>query len=457
MVVVALSVMARAAELSLPLVNSFALVSIFFLCIGAAATTLAEHPYRLWFPITWFLLTSAVYYGFGPLLYYFGNSDTVQTADNYYPINDAELFSANLLTLLGICTTLLTYIVVKQRFGKGTIYPSDVSTSQYPSHRLKLLSTVFIAIGAPIKLLFVLPRALGLWDITLPGSFETLASLSLLAIVPLLELRRRPKDKLLATILLTGLILLEMTTAFVTLSKHAILKVAIATTLAWVLRKTSFRAMAAAALLVVISYSFVLSPMITYGRNTFGALGLTKKADIQILIQDMLNGTAGDELSNVYSSEQGWWARLNYANAQAFAMNAYIAGQPGDTLLLAAWTFVPRVLYPDKPIMTSGSEFNEKVNGNPNSLSAPGIIAEGYWNGGIAGTILVTVLLGLFLARWESYTANHLAKGNLHLLPVMWMGLFPAIQQDSWFVPSTLGMLTIAIAYHWFARLTFQR
>lgn len=457
MVIAGLSLLAHAAEIPLPWVNSFVLIAIFCICTSTATTALAEKPYRLWFPVTWFLLTSAAYYGFGPLLYYFGTLETIQTADRYYPINDSKLFSVNLLALFGISTTLLTYLVFKRYLSKGTSYPSDVSTALYPSKELRFLSVIFVTIGAPIKLMFVLPRALGLWDVTLPGSFETLASLSLLAIVPLLELRRRPRDKFWATTLLAGLLLLELTTAFITLSKLAILKVVIAMTLAWVLRRTSFRAMAASALLVFLVYSFVLSPMITYGRNTFGALGLTKQADIELLVQDMLNGTTNNEMSKQYANEQGWWSRLNYANAQAFAIDAYDTGQPGETLLLAAWTFVPRFLYPDKPIMNSGSEFNEAVTGNPNSLSAPGMIAEGYWNSGVLGTIMVTCLLGALFANWESYTASHLSRGDLHLLPVMWMGLFPAIQQDSWFVPGTLGMLAISIAYHWFARLAFQR
>jgi hypothetical protein len=171
------------------------------------------------------------------------------------------------------------------------------------------------------------------------------------------------------------------------------------------------------------------------------------------LVQDTISGVADDKLAGLLPSVQYWWSRLNYANAQAFAMDAHDAGQVGDTFELAIWAFVPRILYPDKPVMTTGDTFNELVTGNPESKSAPGMFAEGYWNAGWAGLIVVSVAMACCYWGWERYTRARLAALQLQYLPVMWMGLSPAIQPDSWFVPRTFGIVPIAIVFHWLARM----
>ena len=62
------------------------LLSLFVILVGslgAAASSVAAAPVRIWFPITWFLLTAAAYYGFGPMLYYYGTEETIEFSDAY--------------------------------------------------------------------------------------------------------------------------------------------------------------------------------------------------------------------------------------------------------------------------------------------------------------------------------------------------------------------------------------
>jgi hypothetical protein len=225
--------------------------------------------------------------------------------------------------------------------------------------------------------------------------------------------------------------------------------------LAWTLRGTTAKRLAAIGGLLVLGYALVLSPLVSYGRIAFNVLGLTKASDAVSLVQDFGSSSAQDELAALLPGVQGWWSRLNYANAQAFAIDAYEAGRPGDTFALAFWTFVPRFLYQQKPVMTTGDKFNELVTENPDSKSAPGMFAEGYWNAGWLGLFVVAVVMALCYWGWERYTRLFLGSRKLQYLPVMWMGLFPAIQQDSWFVPGTLGVVPIALLFHWLLRLFF--
>lgn len=71
----------------------------------------------------------------------------------------------------------------------------------------------------------------------------------------------------------------------------------------------------------------------------------------------------------------------------------------GETI--AAWAVapIPRSLWPNKPIVSSGPTIGILVYGNQRSGVPPGMIAESYWNFGIGGILTLPLLCGVFL-RW---------------------------------------------------------
>jgi hypothetical protein len=188
----------------------------------------------------------------------------------------------------------------------------------------------------------------------------------------------------------------------------------------------------------------------------YGVKGLTSLSDTQSALEDFAR-SGRDDAAELLPGVQSWWCRLNYANAQSFAMTAYDQGLSGDTFALAFYVFVPRILYPDKPIMTPGVEFNVLVDGNPGSQSAPGMFAEAYWNGGWPLAVLTFLFMGAFYWAWEVYARRKLAFLRLAYMPVIWLGLFSAIQQDAWFISGTIGILPIALAFHFMAALFLER
>jgi hypothetical protein len=439
--------------ISLSTLNVCTQIGVLVGCLGVASVRIATLPTCLWYPMTWFLLTSGLYYGFGPLLYYFGSPETVAYSDSYYPVTDASLWKVNIITLIGIGVVVAIYILLK-----STIDVSAAS-KRYSLMREEILDSrflwkvalIFLILGVPIKVFLVLPRALGIWNVVLPGSIEYFSVLSTLAVVPLFLMRGRGCRW--AATALVALLCFELVTSFLQLSKLAILKVVIICMLALVLRGTTWKRLAVMGVLSLVAYGVILVPLVGHGRIAFNVMGLTKTSDAVALIDDVASGSAHDELAMLLPGVQGWWSRLNYAHAQAFAMDAHDAGQIGKTFELAVWIFIPRILYPEKPVSTSGDEFNELVVGNPESKSAPGMFAEGYWNAGWTGLVIVSVVMACCFWFWERYTQARIVSLQLQYLPVMWMGLFPAIQQDSWFVPGTLGIVPIAIVFHWLARL----
>lgn len=435
--------------------EGLALLACWFILLSnlvLAAALLAVRPGAIWFPLSWFLVTNAAYYGFGPLLYWYGNWETVRYTYHFHPVDWPGLRRVCMLNLAGIalvlgCTQLLRTLL---RVRKAAVFAIARPLTRPESDRLWKIVIAFLAIGLPIRWLVGLPAHLGLIDWEIPGLFLQLSSLSTLALVPLYLLRGPPAD-LRAQTLFVWLAGSELLYGLVSLSKMEILKVLVVMALASTLRPVKFSKLATYGIVGLASFA-VLVPVVTYARIAFDVRGLQSANDILRLGSDVAGPEAALKLADSLPKVQVWWARVNYAPAQHFAMEAHDLGSPGNTFELIPWIFVPRVIYPDKPIMTSGKDFNELVNGSRTSQSAPGFFAEGYWNLGWTGLVLVCIGTAIAFVLFEIYATRHLLAQQLEFLPVILFGIFIGIQQDSWYVPTIFGPLALGTAYHLMAR-----
>ncbi|MFK7943082.1 MAG: hypothetical protein AB8B85_09250 [Paracoccaceae bacterium] len=104
---------------------------------------------------------------------------------------------------------------------------------------------------------------------------------------------------------------------------------------------------------------------------------------------------------------------LRFATApyQAYFMALYDTGFPGDSMEQAKTILIPRVFWPEKPILNPGSEFDLIFRGSVSDSSlAIGFIAEGYWNHGWLGVVIVSGVvgaqLGWFTRKWFLFTEH---------------------------------------------------
>ncbi|MCX7177153.1 MAG: hypothetical protein NT159_25190, partial [Proteobacteria bacterium] len=144
-------------------------------------------------------------------------------------------------------------------------------------------------------------------------------------------------------------------------------------------------------------------------------------------------------------------ARLSAADVQGYLLNEYDRGIPGtslDDFLAAA---IPRVFWPDKPIITRyGAQLHERYWDVPDAESAlaPTYSGEAYWNYGSAGVAVVSILLGLefgWLTRRWHIAAKGLDPGYFVVaLPVaLW-----ASYVETWVAASYIGgFLTLVILW----------
>jgi hypothetical protein len=429
--------------------------SFWFLLIGAGsfvALLLRTNPGAIWYPFTWFLITTAAYFGFGPLMYFYSNWETINYAHAFYPVDSEGMWAVARLNLVGVSIVILAYLSFRLLFSvsanRGLARSEALTAAQ--SVRLWRISLIFLAVGLPIRWLLALPVHLGFVEAEVPGVLLQLANLSTLALVPLYLLRGPPTD-IRAQSLFLWLAGTEFLYGIVSLSKMEFLKVLIVMALATTLRPVKFAKLAVYGAAGLATFA-ILVPVVTYARIAIDVSGV-KSADSLVQLGSDLAGTeAISRLDEAMPKVQVWWARVNYAPPQLFSIHAFHAGSPGTTFELIPWTFVPRAIYPDKPIMTSGRDFNELVNGSRSSQSAPGYFGEGYWNLGWTGVVLVSIAAALLFVLLELYAMRALGTLRLEYLPVIFLGLFVGIQQDSWVVPTMMGPIVIGAAYHLMAR-----
>ena len=432
--------------------TAFAVIGTTFACGTAFALDIIKFPERLWHPFPWFMLTGAVYYGVGPALYYLGHLETVAYVELFYAVPPAALWRATEVSCIGMLLVTACYVYFMSGGPLRGMARTLSERAVFSGSHMERVALFFLVVGLPVKLFIVLPNALGLWDIILPGVLQVVSELSLVALVPLYDLRVARGKTSFYRLLFVAVAALEFVVAMATLSKLAVLKVIIVVVLAWARGGVSIRKLAIAGVTSVAFYALILVPVVLFGRIAVSANSLKSSAEGVEVVHDLADGTAATQLATLFPGVQSWWSRLDYAPAQTYAIEAYDAGYPGDTFELAVWTFVPRVLVPDKPIINTGMAFNERMTGRSNSLVAPGMYAEGYWNAGWPGLLLVCVSMAICFAGWERYTTWNLAANRYEVLPIAWMGLFPAIQQDSWFIPGTLGTVVICVALHFSLR-----
>jgi len=142
-----------------------------------------------------------------------------------------------------------------------------------------------------------------------------------------------------------------------------------------------------------------------------------------------------------------WLGRLNYANNQTFAMKQYDEGEPGTSLRLAWIAWIPRVLWPNKPIIDSGMGLYEQMTGNKGASFGIGLFAEAYWNGGWVYVILMAAGLGLLFALIGAKMTKEVHSSNLWMFPIALLWIRSGLRTDGWFHTEIVGPAVFTLLY----------
>lgn len=421
-------------------------VLIAFAAGWGVAAMLRASAAAVWTPLFWMRLGLIAYYGLGSLVPHFANDTTKTMMESFYLYFAPDVARFNLVILCFYLSLLLAVkamlflmrAVAHEAAARSRIEPSSLS--------LLAIGSLFLIAGASMHYLFVLPRKFGIFDGPVPATFAQIALTASLSyfLLGLWALKNRSPWifgllALVAIDVFAGLLLFNKTDAIFPL---------VMMMLAFIYaRPTLKRALVAG--LIVAGFYFAIVPVVVYGRDTLAATyGRIDKASIGERFS-ILAHYSPSQARQYQSDMQSGWARLSYVSGGSFAINQYDNGQPGDSLRHLFVVWIPRIIYPAKPVITDiGRDFNVAVNGNDTSQSTPGIPAEGYWNFGWPGVVAFALFAGIAFTLWSLYSVQVMLAEAWHLLVVVMLGLRVGLRVDGLIVSDIVGPIGLAVLMH---------
>jgi hypothetical protein len=215
--------------------------------------------------------------------------------------------------------------------------------------------------------------------------------------------------------------------------------------------KSSRRFAVAAGLVTVLFYYFVVSPVVTEGRNIPGYNEMSDTIEVraQLINELLFNQFDPQAVPVVILGDQDVLIRFSEAHIQYFLMHQYDERLPGHSL--SSWwvAMVPRIMWPDKPNVTRfGSELNQLVFFNDASSLAPSYTGEAYWNYGWAGVVLISIMIGLEIGwlsrKWRAFMSGE--SRELGIVVVMVPVALFSFWVESWIASTYIGGFVTLVA-----------
>jgi hypothetical protein len=141
--------------------------------------------------------------------------------------------------------------------------------------------------------------------------------------------------------------------------------------------------------------------------------------------------------------------RFDVASIEGFLIREYNEGRPGNSLQDFWAVLIPRIFWPEKPVITRfGNELNSKYYNQTFSAIAPTYSGEAYWNYGWSGVFLVSIYLGIVFGIFSKVGLIAARGTDVAYLFVAYPLLISATFVESWIVATYIGGLAIIVLYY---------
>ena len=383
--------------------------------------------YIFFSPLFWYKFTSTLFFGIGPLVYYFGNSITIDMMNLYFFITDETLCKIALMYITFICLTDLIFLFLN--------HISPLPDKILIKHtNKKLLLFYALSIGLFSKYAIIVPSML--FGMNAPAIFQIFSTFIYVGFFLLYSIGQTNN---IYKILFYILVLIEMGSSFVVLSKEYLFMSIIFASFVIFFYNKNLKNMLLVGLVSAVLYIFVIQNLFLILRSAGeGNFGITSKDqlknafDIAQTIGD--NGGGGENLATF----EAWWDRLSYVRYQGYAVEAYDMNYPGETFKQFKYIFVPRLLYPEKPNLNPGAAYHHLVRNNfyeraPNS-TGPGFFIEAYWNGGWMYLVFTIIYFSFLLFYSSKIIIKNLKEKNYIILILAVNAIYIGRGIDGWFV-----------------------
>ena len=328
------------------------------ICVFGSYRLIRIHQLLLLTPVPWFLLACAAYFGVGPSVYHLGNQTTIDLANAFFDVDEVMLTRTNLLNTVAIGTILLVFAFSYRRVKTPEIphvYDIDLDAT-------KKLIALLLIIGLPVKYFLTLPSAFHMIE-NVPGSVQQLSISTSLVLFILSYLIARKDLKF--NFWISLFFFSEVFVSLLTFSKMESLLTILMIALGYFVAKLRFRSLVITGV-IAIGFFVYMTPLVLRMREQLstGSTQLQGYESRVALLSAYIFGGASVPSVQEESGEKAqiWWFRLDYANAQAFAIDQYDSGEPGDSFNTIVYSLVPRFLWPAKPAIAVGAKFNEHAS-----------------------------------------------------------------------------------------------
>lgn len=420
---------------------------LMFTMARGALRSLRQSVATVWSPLVWMRAAIFFYGGFGTFTVLFGNDALRDYAEVFFVFYAGDILKYNVvvlaftLTMLSACKLYLLVIG-----GRRSV--TEIFNPQRSSIDLTVIGGLFVITGLAANLLFIVPYQFGFVNTTFPTLISEVAQAAYIGIFLSLVALARSRSPLLGVVVAIGVGL-----AFIGLlafSKSSAVMPVVMMMLAYFYAKPSVTRLLVMAG-TTLAVFFVSAPLVDHGRYLmqvrYGGIDAPappdERFDMLASYWDPRTLVAGDEEID-YAS-----LRFSYVNVGSFVTSLRDQGQEGDTYANALAVFVPRALWPDKPVITETSRrLSYEATGNWNNSVAPGLAPEAYWNDGWFGVAVMGAIIGLIVSVWSVYSLAVQVAGAWYLFPVVLLGVRMGSRFDGFFVSDVLGPIAFGVAGH---------
>ncbi|MEN8444079.1 MAG: hypothetical protein ABG776_03590, partial [Cyanobacteria bacterium J06555_13] len=431
---------------------------LFVFPLATAFSILRRYPTAVWTPALLYFISTSIFFGLGPLVYPFGNEATKYFLNRNVvtSVTEAELFRTNLLNAVGtLAVTLTIYGLVGlkyfQRSGRLDLPQRKPRTS------LALTAIFFVSVGGALRFFVILPYAFGMTTFVVPGIVNNLGNLIDLGLTIVAYLATQRRGLWAKSLWIIWPI--HLLTVILEFKKSALMIALLLPALGAYLANGKGKKLLIWVLAAAAVY-YLSQPFVHYGRGIIKAdTGYIERATLQkrynltkayFTQEDVFLLQANSGSSQDRSLAQSGWTRLSSAGPQSFAMKEYDAGRPGTTLKNAWIVFIPRVLWPNKPVgIGPGRAFYETVTGHARQANLGlSIYGDGYWQGGWVGLSMLSSLMGAIFLIMSKFSLDWIERREMIFLPIIFISIQMAVLGTTgFFLNKILGPLPIYIAY----------
>lgn len=436
---------------SADLTNTVGIVAFSLIVGWGGLRQLKQGAAAIWMPILWYRTAMVVYFGIGSLAPIYANADTRDLMSTFYDNFAWETIRLNLMIAIFhfvfIVIARFTILFIDQRPGDiAQPTTKNLSGIEQSTFTLGSLAVLCLVIGSAANYLIILPQTVGWYDFSF---ISTLGNLSGLAWIGyFMTVYWGMKNGRRGVVIITVLLALgECVIGLLNMSKAVILLPVVMIGIGFIYHRATIWRIGFFGI-VLGSTLMILSPMIGSVRDQANGEygGSFSPGDVFNMYGRYLTQGAVDER---YSEVQSGWSRLSYVNVGTFAMSQYDQGMPGDSYRYLPIVLIPRIIYPDKPIITDvARELTYAANGNYYSSTAAGLPAEAYWNYGWIGVILLAIFLSFSLSLWSIYSFIVIRREAWQLFFVVLIGARTAMRIDGALVSDVVGSIGIAVLAH---------